>query len=114
MNTFALQMIAGLTAQYRYALLTLYSSIGSLLVIIILTTLAYVSFSASSNALFILLGLVIVAQTVGALVSGLILFGYYHIYTVSGFDPVGSIFARIEAEEKELEKRATEALTRFQ
>ncbi len=63
LNTFCLQLIVGLTAQYRYALLVLYSSVISLLISILLTALAYTSLSSSSNAIFLLLGLVIVAQT---------------------------------------------------
>lgn len=80
---------------------------------IIVVALAYVSFSVSSNALFLLLGLVIVVQTLGAMISGVIFWAYYRMYTVTGADPIGSIFARIEQEEKESERQATETLTHF-
>lgn len=113
LNAFCFQLIIGLTTQYRYILLTLYSGIASFLVTIIVVALAYVSFSVSSNALFLLLGLVIVVQTLGAMISGVIFWAYYRMYTVTGADPIGSIFARIEQEEKESERQATETLTHF-
>ncbi len=112
-NTFALQLIIGIIAQYRYALLILYGSIASFLFSSIIAALAYSLLSSSSNALFLLLGLVIIAQTVGALVSHGISYAYYQSYTVTGYDPIGSIFARIEMDEKELEKEATAILTQF-
>ena len=112
-NTFALQLVIGLTAQYRYALLTLYGSIVSLLVTAMIMALAYISLSNSSNALFLLLGLVIIAQTSGSLISNGIFLSYYQVYMVTGYDPIGSVFSRIEFEEKELEKQATAILTQF-
>lgn len=113
LNTFCFQLVIGLTAQYRYALLTLYSSVVSLLITLIITALAYMSLSTSSNAIFLLLGLVIIAQTSGALVSNLVHLAYYSMYQATGYDPIGSVFERIEQEEKGLEANATEFLTRF-
>ncbi len=112
-NTFALQLLIGLIVHYRYALLTLYAAIASFLFTSIIMALAYTSFSNSSNALFLLLGLVIVAQTSGSLVSNGLASLYYQMYTITGYDPIGSIFSKIELEEKELEKQATVILTQF-
>ncbi len=113
LNTFCLQLIIGLTAQYRYALLVLYSSVISLLVSILLTAFAYTSLSTSSNAIFLLLGLVIVAQTSGSLISSTTYLIYRYIYTTTGYDPIGSVFARIEQEEKILEGETEKFLTQF-
>ena len=112
-NTLTLQLVIWLTAQYRYALLTLYGSIMSFLVTAMIMALAYISLSNSSNALFLLLGLVIIAQTFWSLISNGMFFAYYQMYMVTGYDPIGSVFSRIELEEKDLEKQATTILTQF-
>jgi hypothetical protein len=100
-------------SQYRYILLILYSGIASFLATTILVALAYVSLSVSSNALFLLLGLVVVVQTLTAIISGIVFWAYYRMYTLTGADPIGSTFARIEQEERESERQAIETLTRF-
>lgn len=112
-NTLCLQLVIGLTSQYRYALLALYSSILSFLISSLITVYAYMSFSDSSNAIFVLLGLVIIAQVSGAFFSNLVGFLYALFYKSTGYDPIGSVFARIEEEEKNIENEATKFLTKF-
>lgn len=112
-NTLSLHLVIGLTANYRYALLILYSNIMSFLVTGMIMAYVFLTFSQSSTALFLLMGLVIVAQTLGSLFSSIASWIYYIIYTTTGYDPIGSVYARIEQEEKSLEQEAEKLLTQF-
>jgi hypothetical protein len=112
-NTFSFHLLIGLIAQYRYALLVLYSNIVSLIFTSCVVVLTYQVFRDSSQALFLLLGLVIVAQVSSSLLSHILSWLYYHLYTITGYDPLGSIFSRIEHDEKQLEQKASDLLTRF-
>jgi hypothetical protein len=112
-NAFVLTLVMGLISRYRYALLTLYASIIALLITAMVVIVLQSSLSRSENALFILMGLPIMAYTLSASVSTLLSWIYYRVYISTGSDPLGSVFARIEEEEKEIESAATAELTKF-
>lgn len=114
-NNFFLWLVISLISQYRYALLGFYSSIISLVMttsVIVIIESQVVS-SSSSKALFILMGLTILTYTLSATLSASIAWIYYRMYKVSWYDPIGSVFARIEEDDRALERDATTILTHF-
>jgi hypothetical protein len=66
--------------------------------------------SESSNALFVLLGLSMLAFVISIMTTFLIRFFYYRFYIATGSDPIGDVFARIEQETRESEQEAEKAL----
>lgn len=112
-NVFSLELLIGLISQYRYSLLSLYSSIIAFLLTGITLFAIQTQFSSSSYTMFLLFGLTMLAYLLGGFISTLISWIYYLIYRSTGKDPIGTIFSRIEEEEREIEKQATEALTKF-
>jgi hypothetical protein len=66
--------------------------------------------SESSNALFVLLGLSMLAFVISIMTTFLIRFFYYRFYITTGSDPIGDVFARIEQETRESEQEAEKAL----
>jgi hypothetical protein len=114
-NSFALTILIGLISQYRYTLLAFYAGLITLIFTssIIVLVESQISSSSSTKALFSLLGLTILTFTLSGTLSSLISWIYYRSYQMSGYDPIGSIFSRIEEEEHELEKKAVQELTTF-
>lgn len=111
LNIFGLEIIVGILSGYRYALLSIYSSIVSLILTASILFWIYMQASSpSSNALWVLLGLSMLAFVIAIFVTFFIRFCYYRIYIVSGSDPIGDVFARVESEAKESEKEAEKAL----
>ncbi len=113
LNVFTLELLIGLISQYRYSLLSLYASIVSLLLTGIILFLLKNQFSGSEYTIFLLFWLTILAYLLGWLITTMISWIYYSIYRATGKDTIGDIFTRIENEEKNLEKQATAALTKF-
>jgi hypothetical protein len=111
LNMFGLEIIASSLSGYRYSLLSLYSSIVSLILTGTLLFAIYqnTASSTSGNVLFILLGLSMLAFFIGTATTFFIRFCYYRWYLMSGSDPIGDVFTRIETEahdrENEAEKR---------
>lgn len=114
-NNFALTIILGLISQYRYALLTFYASLISLIITssVVVAIESQVSNSSSSKALFLLLGLTILTYTLSGTLAALISWIYYRMYQASGYDPIGAVYARIELDEREIERLATAELVDF-
>ncbi len=110
LNIFGLEIIVSILSNYRYSLLSIYSSIVSLILTASILFLVYIqTHSDSSNALFVLLGLSMLAFVVAIFVTFLIRYCYYRIYISSGYDPIGDVFAQVERDakltEKEVEKQ---------
>lgn len=111
LNIFGVEIIISILSGYRYALLSIYSSIVSFVL-----TGSFLFFiyektdSESSNALFVLLGLSMLAFVVAIGTTFFIRFFYYRFYVTTGSDPIGDVFARIEQEGKDIEKEAEEQL----
>ncbi len=114
-NNFALTIILGLISQYRYSLLIFYASLISLIITssVVVAIESQVSNSSSSKALFLLLGLTILTYTLSGTLTALISWIYYRIYQASGYDPIGAVYARIELDEREIERLATAELVDF-
>ncbi len=112
-NVLSLELLMGLISQYRYSLLSLYSSIVAFLLTGITLFAIQTQFSSSVYIMFLLFGLTMLAYLLGGFISTLISWIYYLIYRSTGKDPIGTIFSRIEEEEREMEKQATATLTKF-
>jgi hypothetical protein len=111
LNIFGLETIVSILSNYRYSLLSIYSSIVSLILTTSILFLVYTqTYSDSSNALFVLLGLSMLAFVVAIFVTFFIRYCYYRIYIASGYDPIGDVFAQVEYDAKEAEKEAEKQL----
>ena len=111
LNIFGLEIVISVLSSYRYSLLSIYSSIVSLVI-----TGSFLFFiyektnSDSSNALFVLLGLSMLAFLVATFMNFFIRFCYYKLYLATWSDPIGDVFAKVEEDAKELEKEAEKQL----
>ena len=112
-NVFAFELVIGLVSQYRYFFLVLYTSIFSLLSTGCILVYIHMNTSTSQTSLFVLLALTVVAYTMNQLISALIFWGYHIFYKKTWNDPIWSLFARIESEEKSLEHEVEESLIQF-
>lgn len=114
LNTFTLTLLMGIISRYRYSILTFYASLISMLLTAMIVIYVQSLVSKSETSLFVLLGLPILAYVLSGTLSTSFSWLYYKIYQTSGSDPLGSVFGRIEDEERALENEAIEALTQFQ
>ncbi len=111
LNIFWLEIVISVLSGYRYSLLSIYSSIVSLVLTGSLLFLIYAQTNSdSSNALFVLLGLSMLAFLIATLVNFFIRFCYYKIYIATWSDPLGDVFMKIEQDAKNLEKEAEQKL----
>lgn len=111
LNIFWLEIVISVLSGYRYSLLSIYSSIISLVLTGSLLFYLYAQTNSdSSNALFVLLGLSMLAFLIATIVNFFIRFCYYKIYISTGSDPIGDVFMRIEQDAKILEKEAEQKL----
>ena len=113
-NSFGTSMIAEVLANYRYVLLGIYGAFIGFLVSLSITFIFTMTMSGSSVKFFILAGAFIVVNFVTTFSRVLFEYGYYTIYSVTGNDQLGDIFARIEAEEREMVAEAEERLGKFE
>lgn len=112
-NAFSLELLMGLISQYRYSLLSLYSSIISFLLSGIILFVIQTQFSSSGYTTFLFFGLTMLAYLLSGGITTLLSWIYFLIYKSTGKDPIGDVFSRIEAEEREMEQQATATLTKF-
>ncbi len=104
LNILGLEIIASILSGYRYALLSIYSSIVSFIITGSLLFFFYEKTNTvSSNALFILLWFSMLAFVIAIFITYFIRFCYYQMYITSGFDPIWDVFSRIEQESKDIE-----------
>ena len=109
-NMFGIFLLTGILSQYRYAILTFYSSIVSLVIMCVGTLYLSVYLGESSRILFLFIWFPSVIFFVGTGTHFLIGWIYHELYTLSGADPFGSLLRTIENEEKELERNAEKKL----
>jgi inner membrane protein involved in colicin E2 resistance len=69
-----------------------YASLISLIVTAMIAIYLQSLFSKSENALFVLLGLPILAYVLSGTLSTTLAWIYYRIYVASGSDPIGAVF----------------------
>ncbi len=111
LNIFGVEIIISILSWYRYSLLSIYSSIVTLIITSSLLFLIYEKIgSQSSNALFVLLGLSMIAFFISIVINFFIRFCYYQFYISTGSDPIWDVFARIEQDDKDIEKEAERQL----
>ena len=113
-NSFTLTLLMGIISRYRYSILSFYASLIALLLTSMIVIYVQALVSKSETSLFVLLWLPILAYVLSGTISTLLSWGYYKIYQASWSDPLGSIFWRIEEEERALENEAIQTLTHFQ
>ena len=106
-------IITSIISDYRYSLLGVYGNFVWFLVWGALSLFFYTRLSSSMTALYSLIGLMMIAFFFTTAFRLLFELVYYKIFTTTGSDTLGSIFARVEAEEREREKIAEKELTKF-
>lgn len=113
-NILATSLLSEILSSYRYVLLSIYGSFIGFFATSILSVVFFMNFSPSRNAIYSLIGVIIVVNFVITLFRLLFEFVYYKIYTKTGTDHLGDIFAQIENEEKEILAKAEKELGTFE
>ena len=107
---FGLELILGIISQYRYVLLSFYANIAAMVISGGIIFTLFRASSASGSSLMILMGLSILAIFLSTTIIFVIKFLYYKYYTLTGNDPLGSLFYGIEVEEKQKVEAAQNTL----
>jgi hypothetical protein len=111
LNIFGLEIVISILSGYRYALLSIYSSIISLIMTSSCIFFIFEKTSTeSSNVLFVLLGLSMLSFVISIIISFSIRYFYYRLYLATGSDPIGDVFVKIEQENKDMEKEVENKL----
>lgn len=113
-NILATSLLSEILSSYRYILLSIYGSFIGFFITSLLSVVFFMNFSPSRNALYSLIGVIIVINFVVTLFRLLFEFVYYKIYATTGTDHLGDIFAQIENEEKSAVARAEKELATFE
>lgn len=113
LSVFGFFIVISVVSQYRYVLLSVYASFAAFLFTGIIWALYILPMNPSTQALVILIGLVMLAFMGNTFFVYTVGWAYSSFYKSTGLDPVGSVFSRIEKEEKDIEKQVTEQLTKF-
>lgn len=113
LNILSANIVSEVLARYKYVLLGIYGSIvggaGSMIVAILLI----VHVSASSQALYGLVGTILVVNFLSTFLRLLFEFAYSQIYAITGYDQLWNVFGAIEEEEKQAEAEAKKELEQF-
>lgn len=113
-NSLGVLLISEILSNYRYAVLSVYSSFAGFFVASAASVVFFMNFSESDTMIYSLVGVIVV---VGVLMNLFRLFtelAYYKFYKLTGLDPLGDIYARIEREENETLERAEKELVKFE
>lgn len=98
---FGIELIISVIAQYRYVLLSFYANLTALIFSAGIVYMLMEKFTQSNAKLFVMIGLSILAFFLSTTLIFIIKFLYYKFYTLTGNDPLGSLFYQIEAEERQ-------------
>ena len=112
-NILATSLLSEILSSYRYILLSIYGSFIGFFITSLLSVVFFMNFSPSRNALYSLIGVIIVINFVITFFRLLFEFIYYKIYITTGTDHLGDIFSQIENEEKYLIAKAEKELATF-
>ncbi len=110
LNSSFLLILLSILSQYRYVLLAFYSGIISLVVTAIVVFLIFANFSQSAAMIFIFFGLSTTAYVMATLIYFWSSWIYLKLYSFSGSDLLGDVFASIEREERIREIEAEKLL----
>ena len=113
LSTFAFYLILGLVSHYRYSLLSVYASFMGLILSGVIWVVAIRPLDPSTQAIAILIGLVILSFVGTTFCVYLTLFLYSSSYRSTGRDPLGNVFRTIEEDERRVEKTTEAQLTQF-
>ncbi len=100
LTLFGLELLSGMITQYRYILLSFYANIISLILTSGLVFWFFKGASDSEAALFILMGISMIAFTLFTFLTFFIKYLYYTLYISTGKDMLGNVFWNIEEIEK--------------
>jgi hypothetical protein len=114
MSAFGVSLVSEILSNYRYALLSVYSSFAGFFAASAVSVAFFQNFTESDAALYSLVGAIIVVMVVTNALRLLAEFAYYQLYRATGLDPLGDVYARIENEERESLAKAERELTRFE
>lgn len=113
-NTFGFVLISEILSNYRYAVLAVYSGFAGFFVTTALSIVAVTVFGETNNTLYALVGVIVVANVLMTFFRLLTEWCYYQFYRLTGIDPIGDIYARIERDDLEAVRRAEKELVRFE
>ncbi len=113
MNVLWVNLILDIISNYRYILLNIYGTLIGTIISVFLTLFIFSGFTDSTQALYALIGSVILAFTWIVTCKILIVYAYHIFYKNTGSDFIGNIFQSLEDEEKKIEKYVETTLTKF-
>lgn len=106
-------LIVEIIAQYRYSLLALYASFIGFFCAVFITFVLFSSTDISKTILYSLSSVLVVSMFAQTLFRTLFEFIYYKLYTLTGLDVLGNVFAEIQSEETARVDQAEKILTQF-
>lgn len=113
-NAFGFVLVSEILSNYRYAVLAVYSGFAGFLATGALSLVAVTVFEETSTTLYSLVGVIVVANVLMTFFRLLTELCYYQFYRLTGIDPIGDIYARIERDDAEAVRRAEKELVRFE
>lgn len=114
LNSLGVLLISEILSNYRYAVLSVYSSFSGFFVATAASVVFFMNFSESDSMIYSLVGVIVVVNTFMTFFRLLTELAYYKFYKLTGLDPLGDIYARIERDENEILARAEKDLVRFE
>lgn len=114
LNSLGVALISEILSNYRYSVLAVYSAFSGFFVATAASVVFFQTFSESDSMIYSLVGVIIVVNVLVTAFRLLTEWAYYRFYLLTGVDPLGDVYARIEREELESVRRAEKDLVRFE
>lgn len=96
---FGIELLLGVISSYRYVILSFFSNIIAFMISSSILLFLSKTGSSSTTHIFVLMGLAALTFFLSSTIIFLVKFLYYKFYTLTGNDPLGSVFADIEYQE---------------
>ncbi len=113
-NSLGVLLISEILSNYRYAVLAVYSGFAGFFMASGASVVFFMNFSESDSMIYSLVGVIVVVNVLMTFFRLLTELAYYKFYKLTGLDPLGDIYARIERDENEILARAERELVKFQ
>lgn len=114
LNSLGVALISEILTNYRYAVLAVYSAFTGFFVATAASVVFFQNFNETDTMIYSLVGVIVVANVLMTLFRLLAELTYYKFFRLTGLDPLGDIYARIEREDLESVRRAEKELVRFE
>ncbi|MDQ1344134.1 MAG: hypothetical protein QG650_854 [Patescibacteria group bacterium] len=114
LNSLGVALISEILSNYRYAVLAVYSSFAGFFIATAASVVFFQNSGETDTMIYSLVGVIVVANVLMTFFRLLTELTYYKFYALTGLDPLGDIYSRIEREDLDSVRRAEQELVRFQ